>query len=275
MELERINFTPKVKKTVRADSGERCSNPSCRKLLQHYSELDNKTANLGDVGHIFAAASGGPRASNYSEDYLKSEANAIFLCTGCHRLVDSCELKFPAEKLMQWKVLAKTNKNEENMRHWVYAGEGRLISDDIDQCSQFLNDIKTERQTLYYLMERVKSGSTFSLKQTLTSDIHHAIRLISVPGNGPQYSVISEMFRAKAKDVIITARELKDKIKFDDINNYQFTNGFVYIGEKPKRMFEPCVIQFNDDLVKLIHVLLQQANILEDFCQEVKARIYL
>lgn len=277
MELERINFTPKVKMKVRADSGYRCSNPSCRKYLQHYSIIDNITANLGDVGHIYAAANGGPRASNYSEDYLKSEANALFLCTGCHRLVDSCELMFPAKELENWKVLAKTNKNEENMRNWAYAGEGRVITDDIDECKQFLKDSKSARETLYSLRERVKSGSAFFGRQILTSDIYYAINFIAQPGpgNGRSYKVISEMYRTKANKIIETARKLKNKISHNDINNYLFTNGFVYVGETPKNWFEERVIQYNDDLIKLIHVLLMQANNLQNFCAEEEEKIYL
>lgn len=64
---------------------------------------------IGQAAHIIAAASDGPRpkTSEYSQDFIISEANGLWLCASCHSLVDRDPSYFSAERLNAWKILAE------------------------------------------------------------------------------------------------------------------------------------------------------------------------
>ncbi|MGB3251523.1 hypothetical protein [Buttiauxella gaviniae] len=273
--MNRINFSENIKKSVRSESGFRCANPSCRLYLPFFSDMDNKSANLGDVGHIFAASKGGPRASEYPEEFLKSEVNAIFLCTVCHRLVDSCELMFPAEKLINWKKSSIANNNHLSLHKWTYAGEGRIITDDSSECKEFINDRRDANKILYDLLYYLRSKGPYNPAKFMSTDIYNAINCYASNFKGRKYKVVSEMYRSKATDIIYTAKHLMSIIRLGFVGNYRFSNGIIIITETQDAFNTSPVIQYTDEVAQYISVLLNQHNFLSNCCYEEDANIYL
>ena len=100
----RDEFAQQVKTSLAMKVGLTCSNPGCRIFT---GGPDN---NIGVAAHITAAASGGPRYDpSASAQQRRSEKNAIWLCQGCAKLVDSTssEQEYPRALLELWKQIAE------------------------------------------------------------------------------------------------------------------------------------------------------------------------
>lgn len=104
---KRINFSEKTKKEAAEKVAYFCSNPSCCRPTVGPNE-DGKAHHYGEAAHIYAATSGGPRAHELlSEDFLKSEANCLWLCNSCHELIDANPKTYNPELLKEWKHKAE------------------------------------------------------------------------------------------------------------------------------------------------------------------------
>lgn len=121
--MDRDDFSPKVKETVRKRAAYICSNPKCRCLTLSPSGNDpEKFIYTGVVAHITAAAARGPRYDPYlTEEQRSSVDNAIHLCSTCATMIDKNQgIDFPVKLLRHWK---------EEHEKWVAGSLNRHLSE--------------------------------------------------------------------------------------------------------------------------------------------------
>jgi SMODS-associated and fused to various effectors sensor domain len=86
-----------------------CSKPGCGRITRGPHSDPSQSVNVGEAGHITAAASGGPRYdASLSDAQRRAAANGVWLCRVCHRLVDADESPFSVAELVKWKQDAET-----------------------------------------------------------------------------------------------------------------------------------------------------------------------
>ena len=73
-----------------------------------------KVVNIGVAAHITAASADGPRFDpSLTPDERRSVENGIWLCQSCAKLVDNDPIRYGADVLRQWKVLAEKSAARE------------------------------------------------------------------------------------------------------------------------------------------------------------------
>lgn len=108
MSGEREEFLAAVRTNVARKAMYVCSNPGCLKLTG-FTTIKGRPRAIAQVAHIQGAAASGPRRSDPVVlpggicAARGDEANAIWLCTGCHIRVDEDWESFPSELLVEWK----------------------------------------------------------------------------------------------------------------------------------------------------------------------------
>lgn len=103
----RDNFSSKTIRTMAARVGHHCSNPRCIRPTSGPAVEDERTINIGVAAHICAAAPGGMRYDpDMSPQARSSEANGIWMCQTCSKLIDSDSARYTVELLRQWKTSA-------------------------------------------------------------------------------------------------------------------------------------------------------------------------
>ena len=86
----------------------KCSNPNCRRATSGPQDDPNKALNIGVAAHITAAAKGGPRYdARLSAEERASQANGIWLCQTCAKLIDNDPRRYNADLLLQWRRLSE------------------------------------------------------------------------------------------------------------------------------------------------------------------------
>ncbi|MFE3139673.1 hypothetical protein [Streptomyces scopuliridis] len=86
----------------------RCSNPDCRAVTSGPKLQASGAINLGVAAHITAASPGGPRYDPALTTTERSaEANGIWLCQNCAKLIDSDVERYNVTTLRQWKTEAE------------------------------------------------------------------------------------------------------------------------------------------------------------------------
>lgn len=104
----RDDFSPAVKELLAKRVGYRCSNPDCRQPTTGPQVDPAKTVNVGVASHITAASADGPRYdSGLSPEQRRSSDNGIWLCQKCGKLVDNDPVRYPVDKVLEWKVLGE------------------------------------------------------------------------------------------------------------------------------------------------------------------------
>lgn len=104
----RDDFKPDVKELLAKRVGMRCSNPNCRQPTSGPQEDPNKALNIGVAAHIAAASELGPRYDPLmSPQERRSEANGIWLCQNCAKLVDNDAARYSVDLLRRWRRLAE------------------------------------------------------------------------------------------------------------------------------------------------------------------------
>ncbi|PEW37846.1 hypothetical protein COJ17_17635 [Bacillus thuringiensis] len=115
----KADFTDTTKRILAKRVGERCSNPSCRKLTSRPHPLNEADfINVGEAAHIKSAAKNGPRHdANMTDAEKKDIKNGIWLCQQCHKFVDNKDLSakkgITVETLLYWKKKAEINAAQE------------------------------------------------------------------------------------------------------------------------------------------------------------------
>lgn len=127
----RDDFSVQVKEVLAKRVGYLCSNPRCRQLTSG-PRLEGGAINVGVAAHIKAASPSGPRFdSTMSADERKAEANGIWLCQKCGKLVDSDAPRYSVELLNQWRTEAEQaalKALENRLSHIGYFAEHSLSS---------------------------------------------------------------------------------------------------------------------------------------------------
>lgn len=86
-----------------ADSSGYCQNPDCQISL--FVDLKSGVAaHFGEVAHVIAASSGGPRGDDSADEVdLGAWGNLILLCANCHTVADKAPDDHPVDLLLEWK----------------------------------------------------------------------------------------------------------------------------------------------------------------------------
>jgi len=104
----RDDFKADVKDILAKRAGMKCSNPNCRRPTSGPQEDPNKALNVGVAAHIAAASKLGPRyEARMSPQDRRSEANGIWLCQTCGKLVDNDAARYTADLLHRWRRLSE------------------------------------------------------------------------------------------------------------------------------------------------------------------------
>lgn len=117
----------------------RCSYPGCPQELVLEPESDGKHAVIGEMAHIVAEESDGPRGNSpLSKEQRNSYANLILLCPNHHELIDDPDQveSYPVELLHEWK-----SKHEDEVKQKYVSSE---VGEWQDEYYAYLTDQLTE-----------------------------------------------------------------------------------------------------------------------------------
>ncbi len=97
-------FTENTKEVLARRAGQRCSNPSCGRPTSVAHTDANRAIMLGEAAHIFGKNPGSKRFDpNMTDEQRGSITNGIWLCSTCHKLIDTDEAKYKSAILFSWK----------------------------------------------------------------------------------------------------------------------------------------------------------------------------
>ena len=95
----------RVKQILWGKSGATCSFPGCHLGLVASANNKDPSVTLGEIGHIVAQSSGGPRNDHSPPGgHVDGHDNLILLCHAHHEIVDRQPQTYTVEKLAQMKV---------------------------------------------------------------------------------------------------------------------------------------------------------------------------
>jgi hypothetical protein len=81
-----------------------CSNIECRALTAGPAVDTDKSVSIGEAAHIYGARAGSARFRADMTDASRADVtNGIWLCTNCHKLIDSDTTRYPADLLFEWR----------------------------------------------------------------------------------------------------------------------------------------------------------------------------
>jgi len=110
----RDDFSERVKRTVAARAGHRCSNPDCRAHTSGPQTDPAKSMNVGVAAHISAASEGGPRYdASLTVGERCGEDNAIWTCQNCAKKIDNDPALYTELVLRGWKATAEERARSE------------------------------------------------------------------------------------------------------------------------------------------------------------------
>ena len=96
--MARKTPTPSTVKNLFALSGNVCANPDCGNTLTKDEVV------IGEICHIEAAETGGPRYNpNSNDEYRRSFDNLILLCESCHKVIDNRVDDYSTATITEWK----------------------------------------------------------------------------------------------------------------------------------------------------------------------------
>ena len=95
----------RVKQILWGKSGATCSFPGCHLGLVASANNKDPSVTLGEIAHIVAQSSGGPRNDHSPPGgHVDGHDNLILLCHAHHEIVDRQPQTYTVEKLAQMKV---------------------------------------------------------------------------------------------------------------------------------------------------------------------------
>ncbi len=81
-----------------------CSNPDCGAITSGPADDPSSSVNVGEAAHIYGMNPGSARYDVRMSSSERSDiANAIWLCSNCHKLIDDDPNKYPAGLLFEWQ----------------------------------------------------------------------------------------------------------------------------------------------------------------------------
>jgi hypothetical protein len=141
----RDDFSALVKTMLARRVGHRCSNPVCQKPTSGPAQDPEKAVNIGVAAHITAAAEGGPRYDkSLSAEERAAQANGIWLCQTCSKLIDADEQRFVVDLLHRWKrdAQARVLRDQTQMPRWLAS---RGVPADADSLRR-ISETRTRRR---------------------------------------------------------------------------------------------------------------------------------
>jgi len=149
----RDEFTARTKRELQIRASFICSNPDCWSFTINPGEGDESSISTGEAGHINGASPDGPRYDvGQTPLQRKSISNGIWLCRGCHTVIDGRRSKYAADMLRAWKA-----EHEGVVRSLASKGYSesieilRLSRKNPDVVRQFL-DLLSDKRALYTTM---------------------------------------------------------------------------------------------------------------------------
>ena len=192
----RDDFKKPVVQTLAKRSGNRCSNPDCRKPTSG-PKLNAGAISIGVGAHISAAAQGGPRFDASLDPIQRSsDSNGIWLCQTCARLIDTDVDQYTQEKLQHWKQFAEAAASVELLGFQVLKGRSFVILEQKipDLLLEMRNDLADAPfvREFIALSKRVtyNHGGSKNIFQYFLEDHSDLINKLSICEN---YRAISEI----------------------------------------------------------------------------------
>lgn len=103
------DFTQRTKDILAKRAGQICSSPNCNKRTSSGHTTADKAVVVGEAAHIYGEA---PKSARYdpsmTDEQRKDILNGIWLCSVCHKMVDTDELRYTAKLLLKWKEEAES-----------------------------------------------------------------------------------------------------------------------------------------------------------------------
>lgn len=99
----RVSLSIGTKRRLWSESAGYCQNPACAEYL---FAADGE-ADFGEMAHIVAATTGGPRdvpTTEFSDRMRADHSNIALLCANCHTIVDKAPDNYPADMMIVWKA---------------------------------------------------------------------------------------------------------------------------------------------------------------------------
>lgn len=178
----RDEFGRQTIETLAKRVGNRCSNPSCRKLTSGPHEDPSRALNIGVGAHITAASSGGPR---YDEKMTSEErqdiSNGIWLCQNCAKLIDSDTTRYSVDLIKEWK-----NRSEADALKQVEGHRDEGISpESTTEISIRYRKLKIESKRHDYLLMIELTNRSFTPLENYHIDVVVPSRVIANPERHP------------------------------------------------------------------------------------------
>lgn len=209
--MARDNFSEKTKETCAKRVAFRCSNPKCRRFtVGPSSDCNDKSLSIGEAAHIYAASKNGPR---FNSEFVGAKAtsidNCIWLCSVCHKIIDTDCVSYTPEKLISWK------KETEN---WVKTQmSGNWFTQEIKENKTTLEDLEILFNNYYYSFEfdachLLLNDMKNELCQPKIEKLYNQlkVRLLYIENSTEVLSYISKLEPDFQKHVLPTVLEFAD-----------------------------------------------------------------
>ena len=106
--MPRDDFSDATKNNIAKRVGFLCSNPDCRCPTVGPHSIESRSISVGVAAHITAASTRGPRYdAGLTPEERRSDANGIWLCQKCARLIDVDDERWSVEIIGSWKMEAE------------------------------------------------------------------------------------------------------------------------------------------------------------------------
>ena len=151
--MTRDEFEQRTKDILSRRVGNKCSNPSCRRLTSGPHTESDKALNIGVAAHISAAAPGGARYnSTLTPEHRKSPSNGIWLCQNCAKLIDNDEEKFTVDVLLYWKEQSEEVARQEINNQRIGYTLVQTPEKQIEIALEALNRIRREKRNFEHIV---------------------------------------------------------------------------------------------------------------------------
>lgn len=152
----KASIKPRYQRLLHAKSGNHCA--MCKRRLVDGSS--NDTACVGENAHIYGEKPGSARYEvEKSSDFVNSYENLIFLCTSCHKIVDTEVDSFPVHKLLEIK-----KQHEKWVIEKLEEESNKFTFSELEILSKYLMGIsvdveKTPDYQVTKIKEKIKKNS--------------------------------------------------------------------------------------------------------------------
>ena len=146
-------ISDKTYKSLAFRSGDRCAMPDCLTSLTVDSENTNEVTNTGQAAHIKGKHSGNKkkqRSARYdptmSNDERDHYSNLIYLCSTCHKKIDSLpqgEIDYPVEKLLVIK-----HNHEAAVKQAISDGFAKIGFSQLEQVTKWITTIPPQLDSI-------------------------------------------------------------------------------------------------------------------------------